>query len=132
MDREAETFQALGDTTRLRLLNILDQVGEICGCELVDALEIPQYNISRHLQVLASSGWVEDRRRGKWVYYRIAKPLKPYQRDLLRAIAHLRDEREDFRRDEARAGRRFKLRREGLCCVGLVSNIGAALSRKGG
>ena len=132
MDRDAEIFQALGDTTRLRLLNIFDQTGEICVCELVDALRIPQYNISRHLQLLASSGWVEDRRQGKWVYYRIARQLKPYQRDLLRAIEHLRDERGDFHDDEARAGRRFKLRRNGLCCVGLVTKIGLATSRKAG
>jgi len=131
MDRDAEIFQALGDTTRLRLLNILDQTGEICVCELVDALRIPQYNISRHLQLLASVGWVEDRRQGKWVYYRIARQLKPYQRDLLRAIEHLRDERGDFRKDEARAGRRFKLRRNGLCCVGLAAKIAPAPTGKG-
>jgi ArsR family transcriptional regulator len=130
MDRDAEIFQALGDTTRLRLLNILDRVGEICVCELVDALEVPQYNVSRHLQILASSGWVESFRRGKWVYYRIARQLRPYQRELLRAIEHLRDDRQDFRQDEARAGRRFKLRRDGLCCVGLVSKIGAAFATR--
>jgi len=104
-------------------------VGEICVCELVDALQIPQYNVSRHLQILAAAGWVEDRRLGKWVYYRIARQLRPYQRDLLRAIEHLRDERENFRQDEARASRRFKLRRQGLCCVGLVARIGAAVAR---
>jgi ArsR family transcriptional regulator len=132
MDRDADIFQALGEATRLRLLNILDQVGELCVCELVDALEVPQYNVSRHLQILAGSGWVESYRRGKWVYYHIAGQLKPYQRDMLRAIKHLRDEREDFRQDEARAGRRFKLRRQGRCCIGLVSKIGAARLREAG
>lgn len=129
MERATEIFQALGDPTRLRLLNLLGQVGEICVCELVDALQVPQYNVSRHLHVLASSGWVEDVRRGKWIYYRIARQLKSYQRDLLRAVARLRDEREDFREDEARAGRRLKLRRDGRCCIGLVAKIGAALAR---
>jgi ArsR family transcriptional regulator len=123
MDAQVELFQALGDATRLRLVNLLTQTGEICVCELVDALELPQYNVSRHLQILLKAGWLEDRKVGKWVYYRMARDLKPYHRSILRAIDQLREEREDFQRDEARASRRLKLRRDGLCCVGLVSTI---------
>ncbi|MGD1156796.1 MAG: metalloregulator ArsR/SmtB family transcription factor [Terriglobia bacterium] len=131
MDAQVELFQALGDPTRLRLVNLLTQTGEICVCELVDALELPQYNVSRHLQILLKAGWLEDRKVGKWVYYRVARDLKPYHRSLLRAIDQLREEREDFRRDEQRASRRLKLRRGGLCCVGLVpsSEIGHAAQR---
>ncbi len=119
MDRDAEVFQSLAEPTRLRLLNILRQAGEVCVCELVDALQVPQYNVSRHLHVLAQAGLLDDRRCGKWIYYRIAKDLKPYQRALLRALAELRDERQDFQQDEARASRRLKLRRDGACCLGL-------------
>lgn len=126
MDRDAELFQSLADPTRLRLLNLLTQTDEICVCEFVDALEVPQYNISRHLHVLAEAGWLEDRRLGKWIYYRISGKLKPYQRAVLEAIERLRDERQDFKEDEKRAGRRLKLRRGGVCCVGLVARIGAA------
>jgi len=129
MGSDIEVIQALADPTRLRLLNLLEQAREICVCELVDALQVPQYKVSRHLQVLTNSGWLEDRRRGKWVYYRISSDLKPFQHDLLRAIGRLREEREDFHRDEARAGRRLMLRRDGLCCVGLVPKIGAATGR---
>ncbi|MHB8653027.1 MAG: ArsR/SmtB family transcription factor [Terriglobia bacterium] len=124
MDHHAELFNGLGDPTRLRLLNLLTQAKEICVCELVDALQVPQYNISRHLHVLLKTGIVQDHKRGKWVYYSVAKDLKPYQRTLLRAISELRDEREDLHQDEARAGRRLKLRSGGVCCVGLVSKIG--------
>jgi len=127
MDRDAELFQSLADPTRLRLLNLLTQTDEICVCEFVDALEIPQYNISRHLHVLAEAGWLDDRRLGKWIYYRITDKLKPYQRSVLEAIERLREERQDFKEDEKRAGRRLKLRRGGVCCVGLVSRIGTAL-----
>jgi len=125
MDAQVELFQALGDPTRLRLVNLLTQTGEICVCELVDALELPQYNVSRHLQILLKAGWLEDRKVGKWVYYRMARDLKPYHRSILRAIDQLREEREDFRRDEQRASRRLKLRRDGMCCVGLVSTVGS-------
>lgn len=128
MDRDAEFFQSLADPTRLRLLNLLTQTDEICVCEFVDALEVPQYNISRHLHVLAEAGWLADRRLGKWIYYRISDRLKPYQRSVLEAIERLRDERQDFKQDEKRAGRRLKLRRGGVCCVGLVARIGTALT----
>ena len=129
MDRDAETIQVLGEPTRLRLLNLLAQTGEICVCELVDALQVPQYNVSRHLHVLAGAGWVDDRRQGKWIYYRIARELRPWQQSLLASLGQLREEREDFRQDEARAGRRLELRRDGRCCVGIVSKIGKLLVR---
>jgi ArsR family transcriptional regulator, arsenate/arsenite/antimonite-responsive transcriptional repressor len=128
MDREVEVLQSLADPTRLRLIHLLERKGEICVCELVDALGVPQYNVSRHLRVLQNAGWLEDRRQGRWVYYRLTRSLKPYQRSLLEAVAQLRAQREDLPADEARAGRRLKLRRGGLCCVGLVSQIGAAKS----
>jgi ArsR family transcriptional regulator len=128
MDAQVELFQALGDPTRLRLVNLLTQTGEICVCELVDALELPQYNVSRHLQILLKAGWLEDRKVGKWVYYRLARDLKPYHRSTLRAVDQLREEREDFRGDEQRVSRRLKLRRDGVCCVGLVSSIGSGHS----
>jgi ArsR family transcriptional regulator len=126
MDSHVDLFQSLADSTRLRLLNLLLQAREICVCEFVDALKLTQYNISRHLQLLKQARFVEDRKFGKWVYYGIAKELKAYQRTLLRAISEMRDERQDFHADEARASRRLNLRRDGLCCVGLVTSIGAA------
>ena len=131
MDAHAELFQSLADPTRLRLLNLLLQTGEICGCELVDALRVPQYNISRHLQILTRAGLLEGHKRGKWVYYRVARELKPYHRSLLRAVRELREEREDLREDERRAGRRLKLRQDGLCCVGLVTKIGGVVAHQG-
>lgn len=130
MDREVEIFQSLADPTRLRLLHLLVRRGEICVCELTDALGAPQYTISRHLRVLQHAGWLSDRRVGKWVYYRIAPDLPGYQQTLLGAIAELENQRHDLKQDAARARQRLKLRRGGLCCVGLVSKIGPAASSK--
>lgn len=130
MLRDAGVFQSLADPTRLRLIHLLERRGEICVCELTDALGVPQYNVSRHLRILEHAGWLEARKVGKWVYYRLARDLRPYQRNLLRAVEELRRERRELKEDEARAGRRLKLRRGGLCCVGLVSSIGAATTVK--
>ena len=66
-------FQALGDNTRLRLLNLMgDQ--EICVCYFVEILAQGQPKISRHLAYLRRAGIVEARREGKWMHYRIAMP----------------------------------------------------------
>jgi len=69
MKPEAKIFKALADETRLRILALLLE-GELCVCELIAALELPQSTTSRHLAYLRNSGWVKDRRQGVWMYYR--------------------------------------------------------------
>lgn len=64
----ARFFQALGDNTRLRLLNLMGDK-EICVCYFVEVLRQPQPKISRHLAYLRSAGIVEARRQGKWMHY---------------------------------------------------------------
>src|ERR1700761_2948496 len=66
-------FQALGDKTRLRLLNLMGNQ-EICVCYFVEILEQSQPKISRHLAYLRRAGIVEARREGKWMHYRIVMP----------------------------------------------------------
>jgi ArsR family transcriptional regulator, arsenate/arsenite/antimonite-responsive transcriptional repressor len=66
-------FQALGDNTRLRLLNLMGEQ-EICVCYFVEILGSPQPKISRHLAYLRSAGIVSARREGKWMHYRIVVP----------------------------------------------------------
>jgi ArsR family transcriptional regulator, arsenate/arsenite/antimonite-responsive transcriptional repressor len=66
-------FQALGDNTRLRLLNLMGEQ-EVCVCYFVEILGSPQPKISRHLAYLRSSGIVAARREGKWMHYRIVMP----------------------------------------------------------
>jgi ArsR family transcriptional regulator, arsenate/arsenite/antimonite-responsive transcriptional repressor len=66
-------FQALGDNTRLRLLNLIGEQ-EVCVCYFVEILGGPQPKISRHLAYLRRAGIVEARREGKWMHYRIVMP----------------------------------------------------------
>ncbi len=86
-------FQALGDNTRLRLLNLMrDQ--EICVCYFVEILEQGQPKISRHLAYLRNAGIVEARREGKWMHYRITMPSNIGAAQVLRqTLAWLKDER---------------------------------------
>ena len=74
MNEEARLFKAISDPTRLRLTAILAVEGEICVCRLAEALDEPEYNISRHLGILRNAGMVEARREGTWMYYQLISP----------------------------------------------------------
>lgn len=69
--RTARLFHALSDPTRLAILDMLRD-GERCVCDLQDALDAAQSRLSFHLRVLRDAGLVDDRREGRWMYYRIA------------------------------------------------------------
>jgi ArsR family transcriptional regulator len=86
-------FQALGDNTRLRLLNLMgDQ--EICVCYFVEILAQGQPKISRHLAYLRSAGIVQARREGKWMHYRIVMPPNAGAAQVLRqTLAWLGEDR---------------------------------------
>jgi len=66
-----QIFKALSDETRLRILGLL-LGGELCVCDLVAVLELPQSTVSRHLSTLRNSGLVTDRRQGVWMHYSLA------------------------------------------------------------
>jgi ArsR family transcriptional regulator, arsenate/arsenite/antimonite-responsive transcriptional repressor len=61
-------FQAVAEETRLRIVRLLTD-GERCVCDLQAELGAAQSLLSFHLKKLKEAGVVEDRRRGRWVYY---------------------------------------------------------------
>jgi ArsR family transcriptional regulator, arsenate/arsenite/antimonite-responsive transcriptional repressor len=68
LEQTLRLFRALGDETRLRLVERL-RGGEQCVCDLTDELEAGQSRLSFHLKTLKDAGIVTDRRQGRWVYY---------------------------------------------------------------
>lgn len=67
----AERFKALAEPARLEILNAL-RGGEMTVGELVDATELGQANVSKHLQLLYSLGFVSRRKEGLFVHYALA------------------------------------------------------------
>ncbi len=93
-------LQALGDKTRLRLLNLLAG-GELCVCYLVEILGESQPKISRHLGILRHAGIVAARREGKWMHYRLVRPAEGGQARVLDCLlAGIADDRQ-MQRDRA-------------------------------
>jgi ArsR family transcriptional regulator, arsenate/arsenite/antimonite-responsive transcriptional repressor len=87
VDILSETFKALSDETRLRIMTLLMENEELCVCDFVGALGETQSKISRHLRYLYHAGLVEDRRQGLWMHYRVAPDLAPEQRIIVAALA---------------------------------------------
>lgn len=67
----AERFKALGEATRLQLLTRMRE-GEKSVNELVEETGLGQANVSKHLQILHSLGFVSRRKQGLFVYYSLA------------------------------------------------------------
>lgn len=86
--------QALADPTRIRIMRLLCE-RELCVCELVVALEEPQYKVSRHLGVLKHAGLVRDRREGSWMHYAIAPTLPDAWREALTALCRVWEQSSD-------------------------------------
>jgi ArsR family transcriptional regulator len=75
IERLAALHKALSDETRIRVVNLLGELGELCVCDIEAGLEITQSKASRHLAVLKQVGLVADRRDGTWVYYGLRDDL---------------------------------------------------------
>ena len=78
-------FRAFSDRTRLRMLLLLRQ-RELCVCDLVEILTIPQPKASRHLAYLRKSGLVVGYRNGVWMYYSLARPNTKFHQQLLNCL----------------------------------------------
>ena len=69
----AKFFRALGDPTRLRLVEFLLD-GEHSVSDCVAHIGLAQGRVSTHLGCLADCGYVQARREGRWCYYRVVDP----------------------------------------------------------
>ena len=83
MKHLAQTFKALSDPVRLRIVLLLQAEGELCVCDLMAVLGLPQSTVSRHLAYLRRSCWVDTRREGVWMYYQLSRESCATCRELL-------------------------------------------------
>ncbi len=78
-------FKGFADPTRLRVMNAL-AAGELCVCDLVELLGLPQPAVSRHLAYLRRMGLVEATREWKFAHYRLAEPANAVHRNLIACV----------------------------------------------
>ena len=93
-----QLFKNLSNETRLCIVLLLKEMGELCVCDLCTALDQSQPKISRHLAMLRESGLLLDRKQGKWVHYRLSPHMPAWaaqvieqawlsQQEIVQAIA---------------------------------------------
>ena len=70
------------DRTRLRILHLLRD-GELCVCDLVETIGVPQPKVSRHLAYLRRAELVLARKEGLWSYYKLAPARNQFHQKLL-------------------------------------------------
>jgi ArsR family transcriptional regulator len=78
-------FKGFADPTRIRILSLLVP-GELCVCDIVDILRLPQPTVSRHLAYLRRMGLVEATREWKFAHYRLAQPEHAVHQNLLACV----------------------------------------------
>jgi len=79
-------LKAAADPNRARILKMLEG-GEMCVCQIVAALGLSQSTVSKHLFLLRAAGLLEERKDGRWVYFRLCRASQnDYAPALLRLI----------------------------------------------
>ena len=87
LGRHAPLFKALGDPTRLEIVDLMLRAGgPLCACEIESRFELSQPTISHHLKLLRDAGLLECERRGTWIYYSLAPDGAGALRELARLI----------------------------------------------
>jgi len=64
-----EIFKALGDPTRLQIVRMLAENGEVCVCRIVEELGMNQPAISHHIAKLKQTRLLRSRKDGQWIHY---------------------------------------------------------------
>jgi len=115
-DALAAAMKVLGEPRRLRLIQVLLQADDtLCGCELSDILNAPDYQISRDLSALRKAGLVRDRgRSGTWVHYQATQDAD----SVLAPLLDLLRQNPVHENDAKRLALRLALRDQVGCVLG--------------
>jgi len=102
-------FRAFSDRTRLRILHML-LGGELCVCDIVAVLAVPQPKASRHLAYLRRAGLVLARKEGLWSYYSLATARGTFHKKLLDCLSCCFHEVPELAADAKRLAGRLRQR----------------------
>lgn len=92
-------YKGLADESRMKIVFLLDELGEACVRDIQQVLRIPQPTVSRHLGLLKRMGLVDNHRRGKWNYYYVIKKQPEIVKQLIHSLTNLDSCRKIFRQE---------------------------------
>ncbi len=110
-------FKVLADETRLRCLLLIFEHRELCVCELIYALNLPQSKISRHLSIIRLNGLINQRREGQWIFYAISSNLPSFQNKIIKMSFEQLKNTQPFKKDAERLSKMInRPATEKRCC----------------
>lgn len=97
----------MGDDSRVRALAMLRD-GELCLCQIIDVLGLAPSTVSKHMAILRQAGLIEQRKQGRWHYYRLVtgRSASPAARQAIRWVRSNLDDAPSIAADAKR-----------LCCI---------------
>ncbi len=112
-------LKCLGDENRIRILNTMIKANDkLCVCEIVDALNIPFYTISKHLKELKNADIIDESREGKFVFYQIKESEKPFDKNIIEIIKSIPESY--LINDNILLQKRLNMREDGKCVIGIT------------
>ncbi|MZP29224.1 metalloregulator ArsR/SmtB family transcription factor [Heliobacterium undosum] len=97
-----KVMKALGDTSRVRILKMLEHKGELCVCDMINVLALSQPTVSNHLALLKEADLLKDRKEGRWVYYSLNRSANVYGKTLLGQLQEWMNDEPVFIEDRRR------------------------------
>ncbi len=79
-------FKVMSDPLRLKILMLLEDEASLTVTDMTEALGVSQPKVSRHLALLRDGGFLQDRREGLWIFYRLADHLPVWIRHTLETV----------------------------------------------
>ena len=99
------------------MVALLKSGKELCICEIMDTLDIAQYNVSRYVKELRVAGLLEERKEGRFVFYSAVNCENDTERLLFKMLESLQNE--TLKEDNKRLAKRLSLRQAGKCVIGM-------------
>lgn len=72
MNNTLTILKALADKNRLIIVTALMKHEELCACQLIELLKVSGATSSRHLSILTNANIIQNRKDGRWVYYKLS------------------------------------------------------------
>ncbi len=95
-----QLYRSLSEESRLRILSLIHNNGEMCGSDLELILDFTQTKTSRHLSYMKNAGFIKTQKHDQWIYYNIKEEFSGIINSLLSIIdkdALLENDQEIFK-----------------------------------
>ena len=107
-------IKALADANRVRIVCVL-QGQELCVCQIIEMLQLAPSTVSKHLSILRQARLLEDRKEGRWMYYRHPDGPNPLAKKVLELLKTSLADDEQMQADREHVEKILCVEKEALC-----------------